>query len=100
MRLLPKLATAASLAAALGLTMTACDPSEPDPTPPRAPRGLPPPSRPRRQAPPSLTYKDAQIAAAQAFVEAYYAEGSAVGNDGYADWEDRLQPFFAGDPNL
>lgn len=99
---LTRLATTAALAAALGLTLAACDPGDPDPTDTTGTTTEPATTAPSTtpSAEPSLTYKDEQIASAQAFVEAYYAEVSAVGNDGYEDWEDRLQPFFYGDPDL
>lgn len=98
---LVRLTATAALAAALGLTLAACDPGEPDPTPTTEVETTPTePTTTDPSTEPSLTYEDGQTAAAQEFVEAYYATVSAVGNEGYEGWEDRLQPFFYGDPEL
>lgn len=50
-------------------------------------------------ADPAQSHEDAQVAAAQAFVEHYYAESNAVRNDG-GDWEARLAPFFTAASDL
>lgn len=88
-------------AVALTLAVAACDPGDPDPTPTTPTRTQPPttdPSTPTSTEP-SASHKDEQIASAQAFVESFFAEATAVRNDGYEDWQS-LRDYFLGDPDL
>ena len=88
-------------AAALMFALAACDPGNPDPPPTSSTSSEAHTTEPSTPATtePSATYKDEQIASAQAFVESFFAQATAVQNDGYDDWES-LRDYFLGDPDL